>query len=96
MRTRFIILAALGAAFTFGAVAPALADRDNWRRHEWRDRGGHGYRPHHPPYREYGRPYYYGPPVVYVPPRVGPYYYAPPPPPVYYGVPSVNFGFTFR
>ncbi len=102
MRTRIIILAALGAVFTFGAAAPAMADRDGWRRHEWRDRGGYGHHQrhdgygHHPRYQNYGRPYYAGPPVVYVPQRAVPYYYAPPPPPVYYGVPSVNFGFSFR
>lgn len=92
MRTRIIILAALAAVFTFGAVAPAMADRDDWRRPEWRERGGYGYHHRH---EGYGRPYYYGPPVVYVPPRAVPYYYAPPPP-VYYGPPSVNFGFSFR
>lgn len=100
MRTRIIILAALGVAFTVATATPAMADRDGWRRHEWRDRGGYGHHGgfrHHPsPHGGYGRPYYAGPPVVYVPPRVVPYYYAPPPPPVYYGVPSVNFGFSFR
>ncbi len=101
MRTRIIILAALGAVFTFAAVAPALADRDGWRRHEWRERGGYGHHQRHGGY--YGRPYYAGPPVVYVPQRAVPYYYAPPshyyappPPPVYFGPPSVNFGFSFR
>jgi hypothetical protein len=38
MKTRSLILAALGAMFVIGAVSPARAYDDDWHRHEWRER----------------------------------------------------------
>lgn len=84
MRARSLVLAALGAVFVLGAAAPAFADRDDWRRHEWREHREHEWREH----RGWDRGYY-APPVYYAPPT----YYAPPP--VYYN-PGVSFGFTVR
>jgi hypothetical protein len=88
MKTRSLILGALGAVFIMGAAAPAFADRDGWRgrgwrEHEWRE---HEWREHH-----YWRPGYYAAPTYYAPPPV---YYAPPP--VYYAPPVIGFGINIR
>lgn len=90
MRARSLVFAALGAAFMLGAVAPAYADRDDWRRHDMR-----GYRDHDRD-RDRDRGWRrddwhdgYAPPVVVAPPA----YYEPPP--VFYN-PGITFGFTFR
>ena len=67
MKTRSLILAALGAMFAIGAVSPAMADRDDWRRREWREREWreHEWREHHHHWHEgYYTPggyYGYGP-----------------------------------
>jgi len=60
MRTRSLILAALGAMFVIGAVSPAMADRDDWRRREWREHEWreHEWREHH--YRHWHDGDYYG------------------------------------
>ena len=91
MKTRSLVMAALGSVFILGAAAPAFADRDDWERGEWREHR-HGW---HPGY--YPRPAYYPPAPVYYPPP--PVYYAPPAyyaPPVYYAPPIVSFGFSLR
>jgi hypothetical protein len=93
MRARSLLLAALGGILAFGSIAPAQADRDGWRRHEWRERGWDG-GGRHRHYRPYAPPVYYPAPVIVAPPAYR--YYAPPPPPVYYGNPGVSFGFSFR
>ena len=92
MKTRSLVMAALGSVFILGAAAPAFADRDGWERGEWREHHHHGW---HPGY--YPRPAYYPPAPVYYPPP--PVYYAPPAyyaPPVYYAPPIVSFGFSLR
>jgi len=64
MRTRSLILAALGAMFVIGAVSPAMADRDDWRRREWREHEWreHEWREHHHRHWHDGDYYgYYGP-----------------------------------
>ena len=64
MKTRSLILAALGAMFVIGAVSPAMADRDDWRRREWREREWreHVWREHHHHWHEgyYTPGSYYG------------------------------------
>jgi hypothetical protein len=64
MKTRSLILAALGAIFVIGAVSPALADHDDWRRREWREHEWreHEWREHHHHHWHDGYNYgYYGP-----------------------------------
>lgn len=74
MRAHRYLLAAVGVAAVVAAAGPARADRDDFRRHEWRERRE---------WRE--RPFGYGPPpFVYSPPP--PVYYRPPP--VYYTPPG--------
>ena len=96
------LVIALGMAAVLGGVtAPARADDDGWRRHEWRERnewrehewrerGWYGYPGYPAPYGYYGG-YYAPPPVVYAPPV-----YAPPP--VVYPPPGLNIivPFNFR
>ncbi|HVC58748.1 MAG TPA: hypothetical protein VND19_00065 [Acetobacteraceae bacterium] len=88
MRLRALLFAALGGAFLLTAVAPAFADRNDWR---------HGDRRHHEDHEWHGHPDwdrgYYAPPVVVVPPAYGSYYA---PPPAYYGPPGVSFGVTIH
>ena len=70
MKTRSLVMAALGTVFVLGAVSPAFADYDDWRRHEhreheWRE---HEWREHHHWRRDYYQPpaaYYYAPPAYY-------------------------------
>ena len=70
MKTRSVVLAALGAVFVLGAATPASADYDDWRNREWRE---HEWREQH--HHHHWRQEYYAPPrVYYAPPRV---YYAP-------------------
>lgn len=83
MKSRCLVLAALGSVFVLGAAAPAFADYDDWRRHERRD---HEWREHEwRERREHWRPTYYAPPPVYYAPQ--PYYYAPP---------VIGFGINIR
>lgn len=73
MRTRTLILAALGAVFVAGAVSPARADYDDWRRrewreHQWRERAWREHQWREQAWRERHQPYYYAPPPVVVAP----------------------------
>ncbi|MDR3536266.1 MAG: hypothetical protein P4L71_07175 [Acetobacteraceae bacterium] len=70
MRSRTLILAALAGVFVLGAISPAFADYDDWRRHEWRERAWreHAWREHE--WREH----------AWRERHEGYYYYAPPPP----------------
>lgn len=72
MKTRSLVLAALGTVFVLGAAAPAFADRDDWRRHESRE---HEWREHEWREHQHWRQDYYVPPAVYYAPP--PYYYGP-------------------
>ncbi len=83
MKTRSVVLAALGSVFIIGAAAPAFADYDDWRRHERRE---HQWREHEWRERHEYRPTYYAPPP--------PVYYAPQP--YYYAPPIVGFGINVR
>jgi hypothetical protein len=72
MKTRSLVLAALGAVFVLGAAAPAFADRDDWRRHESRE---HEWREHEWREHQHWRQDYYVPRAVYYAPP--PYYSGP-------------------
>lgn len=83
-----ILQAALIAATVFGSVAPAFADRDDWRDHERREWREHEWREHH------HRGVVYEPGYVYAPPP--PVVYAPPPPPPVYAGPSFSLTIPLR
>ena len=71
MKTRSVVLAALGAVFVLGAATPAFADYDDWRSREWRE---HEWREHHHHHHHWRQEYYAPPRVYYAPPT---YYYEP-------------------
>jgi hypothetical protein len=65
MRLSLLLLAGVGAVSVMLMSVPARADRDDWRRHEWRERQRYVYAP--PPVYYSLPPEYYAPPPVYGP-----------------------------